>query len=92
MQTALLLTEIVSVQGPINQASFLARMGLRMRLEQTLAKTNDAADRTRILKAAGRLVDMGPAGMGGQYQFMGLSTMQDGTEVYPFVQETKSAS
>ncbi|KZV90577.1 DUF185-domain-containing protein [Exidia glandulosa HHB12029] len=78
---------IATVHGLINQATFLGRMGLEMRLKQTLANTTNPADQTRMMKAAGRLVDMGPMGMGRQYQFMGLSTVAAGQEVYPFVQE-----
>ncbi|KAH7102806.1 DUF185-domain-containing protein [Auriculariales sp. MPI-PUGE-AT-0066] len=81
------LASTVSVYGPINQATFLTRMGLQMRLAQSLKQARDEAAKTRILKAAGRLIETGPKGMGGQYKFMGFSTKPAGSEVYPFVED-----
>jgi len=75
----------VAFHGPITQAAFLSRMGLAAMLERSLLKAKDEAERAKILKAAGRLVDTGPKGMGRQYQFLGLSTKPRDAEVYPFV-------
>ncbi|EJD48879.1 DUF185-domain-containing protein [Auricularia subglabra TFB-10046 SS5] len=75
----------VSAHGPISQAEFLKRMGLDALLARSLSQITDADVQARVMKAAGRLVDTGPTGMGRQYQFLGLTTASADCEVYPFV-------
>ena len=77
----------VSAHGPLTQAAFLQRMGLRARVAALKAAAPDDARRTQIDSAVARLVD--PTGMGAQYKVMALTgkrneEMDDG-ERWPFV-------
>ncbi|KAJ7249238.1 DUF185-domain-containing protein [Mycena haematopus] len=75
------VTGLVPTHGPISQAAFLENMGLRLRVE-ALAQGKTDEEAARIREAGRRLVD--PAGMGSQYQVMGIGG--DGV-VWPFVDE-----
>lgn len=62
---------IVEIHGPIPQATFLDRMGVGMRVEALKKATKDESRKASIQSAAQRLLDK--SGMGGQYQFMGVT-------------------
>ncbi|KAF8212501.1 S-adenosyl-L-methionine-dependent methyltransferase [Mycena galopus ATCC 62051] len=72
--------DLVPTHGPLAQSTFLQGMGLDMRVD-VLVKGKAEEDAVRIREAARRLVD--PAGMGGQYQVMGVGG--DGL-VWPFLE------
>ena len=77
-----------SHHGPLPQAAFLERMGLRTRVAALAAAVRNPHRRAQIERAAERLVD--PTGMGAQYQVMALTgkphaAMAD-AERWPFVE------
>ena len=75
----------VTTHGPISQAAFLERMGLRVRLSRLLQDAKTEERRSAIQGAANRLVDQ--TGMGIQYQVMGITSLGDNEsaqEVWPF--------
>jgi NADH dehydrogenase [ubiquinone] 1 alpha subcomplex assembly factor 7 len=75
--------------GPINQRSFLTSLGLAPRLDRLLQSAPTRERKVEIANAARRLVD--ERGMGGEYQFLGVTprrvveeVVKEGEEVYPF--------
>ncbi|KII85108.1 hypothetical protein PLICRDRAFT_116521 [Plicaturopsis crispa FD-325 SS-3] len=87
----------VSAHGPILQASFLDRMGMRHRVDALKRSAHSEERKKDIEKAAQRLTDL--TGMGKQYQVMGITSdgiakggLDDGDgaerekhEVWPFM-------
>ncbi|KAF7985697.1 hypothetical protein HWV62_2268 [Athelia sp. TMB] len=78
------LTGLATAHGPLPQAAFLARMGLRARLEALVRAAPTPARARDIAAAAARLVDA--RGMGAEYQVLGVTVGGEGEEVWPFVQ------
>lgn len=75
--------------GPMPQRAFLTALGLSMRVKKLL-EANPEARRADIERAAARLID--PAGMGEQYQVLGVSApaqshagAEEHAEMYPFM-------
>ncbi|KAL0265371.1 hypothetical protein SLS55_001337 [Diplodia seriata] len=66
----------VEVHGPVEQAAFLEQMGLRERAGVLVRKAKAGEDgdgfKERVEKAAGRLVDRGPGGMGRLYKALAI--------------------
>ncbi|OMP81767.1 Protein midA, mitochondrial [Diplodia seriata] len=67
----------VEVHGPVEQAAFLEQMGLRERAGVLVRKAGEKGDgqegfKERVEKAAGRLVDRGPGGMGRLYKALAI--------------------
>ncbi|KAJ6512739.1 S-adenosyl-L-methionine-dependent methyltransferase [Mycena sanguinolenta] len=80
------VTDLVPTHGPLSQAAFLENMGLQLRVEALVrGKTDEEA--ARIREAGRRLVD--PAGMGSQYQVMGIG---GAGVVWPFVDQAAEPS
>ena len=73
--------------GPIPQADFLQRMGLKARVNALKASAKDGERKKQIEDAANRLVDR--TGMGAQYQIMALTGKRAAEpadeEKWPFV-------
>ncbi|KAI0671441.1 DUF185-domain-containing protein [Trametes maxima] len=63
--------DLVMHHGPISQQAFLIRMALQSRVDALKAAAKDEERSKQIDQAALRLID--PAGMGTQYQIMGIS-------------------
>jgi NADH dehydrogenase [ubiquinone] 1 alpha subcomplex assembly factor 7 len=75
--------------GPINQRTFLTSLGLAPRLDRLLQSAPTKERKIEIANAARRLVD--EDGMGGEYQFLGITPRAAGegseeeqVRVYPF--------
>jgi NADH dehydrogenase [ubiquinone] 1 alpha subcomplex assembly factor 7 len=71
--------------GPINQRTFLTALGLAPRLDRLLQSAPTRERRGEIAGAARRLVQ--EDGMGGEYQFLGITPKVRGKGekgVYPF--------
>ncbi|KAF4614132.1 hypothetical protein D9613_007842 [Agrocybe pediades] len=79
--------------GPTSQGSFLAKMGLGVRLRTLLQAAATEERQQAIHSAAMRLID--PKGMGGQYQVLGITGERSKDpnapplEIWPFIQEEK---
>ncbi|TFK28144.1 DUF185-domain-containing protein [Coprinopsis marcescibilis] len=86
------MTGLVTSYGPIPQADFLDRMGLRVRAE-ALARSAASEERRKVIHdAVKRLADRNA--MGNQYQILGVSSSQSTSEAdtWPFVVEPKPAT
>lgn len=62
----------VEVHGPVEQAAFLAAMGIRERAEMLVKRAKGDEERKRIEGGWKRLVDRGPQGMGRVYKAMAV--------------------
>jgi NADH dehydrogenase [ubiquinone] 1 alpha subcomplex assembly factor 7 len=58
----------LAVHGPIDQASFLRNLGLQIRAEMLMQKTNDREQRDKISAQEKRLTDMSRTGMGSLFK------------------------
>ncbi|GHJ86517.1 hypothetical protein NliqN6_2919 [Naganishia liquefaciens] len=81
------LAGVATPHGPINQRSFLTSLGLAPRLDRLLQSAKTKEQKIQIANAARRLVQ--EDGMGGEYQFLGITPRPAGSqaveeEVYPF--------
>lgn len=70
-ESAILASDGIEVHGPVAQAEFLERMGVRERAEQ-LVKAAGKERGEDIEKAWKRLVDRGPGGMGRLYKALAI--------------------
>lgn len=70
-ESALLASDGVEVHGPVAQAEFLERMGVRERAEQLVKAVGEERGKD-IEKAWKRLVDRGPGGMGRLYKALSI--------------------
>ncbi|GJJ08348.1 hypothetical protein Clacol_002559 [Clathrus columnatus] len=78
--------DVAKTYGTIDQATFLTRMGISLRLERMLQHVTDHARRLELQKAVGRLIDTSGQGMGGVYKVMGISGWPERKEeVWPFI-------
>ncbi|KAF9526341.1 S-adenosyl-L-methionine-dependent methyltransferase [Crepidotus variabilis] len=77
------MADIVSVSGPIPQRKFLNDMGLKLRVQDLVAKAAEERKKD-ISDAAFRLID--PLGMGSQYQVLAVNgSLHEGEEApFPF--------
>ena len=64
--------------GPINQRYFLTSLGLAPRLDRLLQSATIRERKKQIANAARRLLQ--EDGMGGEYQFLGITPRQGGSE------------
>lgn len=81
---AILTYPLVTTHGPIAQSTFLKNMGLHVRVDALVRSARTQEQRNAIQQAADRLVD--PAGMGVQYQIMGITGGKDPSKpVWPFL-------
>ncbi|KAF7976607.1 hypothetical protein HWV62_6108 [Athelia sp. TMB] len=85
------LAGLATAHGPLPQRAFLARMGLRARLDALVRAAPTPARARDIEAAAARLVDA--EGMGVEYKVLGVTVGgggegegKEGEEVWPFVQ------
>lgn len=76
-ESAILASEGVEVHGPVAQAEFLERMGVRERAEQLIKAAGEERGKD-IEKAWKRLVDRGPGGMGKLYKALAILPENDG--------------
>jgi NADH dehydrogenase [ubiquinone] 1 alpha subcomplex assembly factor 7 len=63
----------LDVHGPIEQASFLRNLGLQVRVEMLMQKTDDQTTRDEIASAERRLTDMSRTGMGSMFKVICLA-------------------
>jgi SAM-dependent MidA family methyltransferase len=80
-EAALKASEGVEVHGPVEQAFFLAAMGIKERAERLLKGAGDAETRERLDGGWRRLVDRGPEGMGRIYKAMAILPYVEGKAV-----------
>ncbi|EGN98843.1 hypothetical protein SERLA73DRAFT_55110, partial [Serpula lacrymans var. lacrymans S7.3] len=81
------MSDIVTTHGPIPQSTFLARLGMQLRIDALVRAAKSPERRETIEQAAKRLID--PLGMGSQYQFLGITNKMEGEKsnegVWPFI-------
>lgn len=81
------LEGVATTHGPLQQSTFLLRMGLAQRLAALMKQAPNEKRRLEIEGAGRRLVDHAGQGMGATYRILGVTSLENEQkdQVWPFV-------